>query len=265
MANKIIIKNPSAFITFLSSVASISPGAEFIFSPEGCNAHVNNPSQTLKASFYTDAGYAEDMTSICTNEIKRLKLSVEMVANFIDKATNPVIEFNIETNPSPRITYNKKAKIELNLTNKDRMIQYIAVPAKKYGEDFICLIPKEGFKMLSKIQSIISDKAKIHLYERPGQDGIFAELDDKSDAGSSKAGIPLTLSVEHGAGQFGAPLIFEFSDVALWNPFGVANVALSRISSAGKPIRAIQIKSEVEIEKSTITCEITMASIKAGI
>lgn len=260
MTNVIKIKNPNVFSIFLGSIIKISPAAELMFSPEGCTTNIFNISRTIKATFSTSAATTEDNLAICLNELKRLQLAVDMISNFIEEDEG--FEFIIEQLPSPRITYNGEAKVELNLTNRERMLQFIAEPAKEYTWDFVAKLGSDGFKMLSRIQSVVSEKAKVHLYERESKKGLFAELDDKSDSGSSKAGIPITYSIEKGESQFGIPLIFEFSDFALWNPLNQDEVTFIRIGNNGKSMKAIRVVSEMEKNGYIIDCEMTMASIK---
>lgn len=258
MSNSLKIKKPVLFARFLSAITSISPAAELEFSPDGCIANVYNQSRSLKANFFTDVAVADEKIAICLNEIKRLKLATDMIANFIDDE----FSFTVEQEPSPRIAYNGIAKVEINLTNRDRMIQFIADAAKEYTHDYVATIGVEGFKMLDKIRAVVSEKAKVHLYEREGYKGLFAELDDKSDVGSSKAGMPITMNIESGEGQFGPPLIFEFLDFAAWNPFGQKTITLVRVGMNGRPIKVVRIISELQDGDFTVACELTMASIK---
>lgn len=258
MSNSLKIKKPALFARFLLAITRISPAAELEFTPEGCTANVYNQSRSMKAFFFTDVAVAEERTAVCLNDIKRLRLATDMIANFTDEE----FCFTIEQEPSPRIVYNGIAKVEINLTNRDRMIQFIADAAKDYTHDYIATIDLAGFKMLDKIRAVVSEKAKVHLYEREGYKGLFAELDDKSDTGSSKAGMPLTLNIELGEGEFGPPLIFEFTDFESWNPLGLKTITLVRVGMNGRPLRVIRAISEVQEDNFSIACELTMASIK---
>lgn len=184
----IIVKHPKEFLSYLNSILKIVPSCKFIINQNGCTVRAAQESGTVKAFFELSTVLSEEPIEFCLLDVQKLSKAISLIVEY-DSEADKGIEIKYDKG---KVHYTKQGlSFKFTTVREDTVERYITNPLKRELTGSFGM--KINNKIISRVNSLagISSSEKPKLYLSCADDIISAEVDDKTNAISDMAGIPI--------------------------------------------------------------------------